>query len=185
MLTNYSHIVLDTCCVLNFCASGHLAEILKSIPAQVVVTEVVRSQELLTLQRVEENLESNATTFEEAINQGLIAIEDFGSESEEEAFINYVFELKDDGESATFAIAVSRNWAVATDDKRATSFFKRGFPQIKLLSSLDILKNYAAEAELTSVELKALLREVRTKGRYVPSQNHPLAAWWEANINSG
>lgn len=185
MLANYSHIVLDTCCVLNFCASGHLAKILKSIPAQVVVTEVVRSQELLTLKRVEENLEGDRTTFEEAINKGLIAIEDFSSPEEEEAFINYVFELKDDGESATFAIAANRSWAVATDDKKATSFFKREFPKLQLLSSLEILRNYAAEAQLAPAELKNLLQGVRKKGRYLPSQSHPLINWWEASISSG
>jgi predicted nucleic acid-binding protein len=183
MLTNYSHVVLDTCCILNFCASGHLIEILKSIPAQVVVTEVVKSRELLTLKRVEENSEISAITFEGAIGQGLISIEDFRSEAEENAFINYASELKDDGESATFAIAANRNWAVATDDQKATSFFKREFPQIQLLSSLDILKNYADEAQLAPAELEALLRGVRTRGRYVPNRKHPLAAWWEVSIN--
>lgn len=184
MLINYSHIVLDTCCVLNFCASGHLAGILESIPAQVVVTEVVKSQELLTLKRVEESLGSGSITFEEAINKGLVTIEDFDSEAEAEAFINYASELKDEGESATFAIAVNRNWAVATDDKKATSFFKRESPQLQLLSSLEILKNYADKAKLPPAKLKALLQGVRTRGRYLPSQNHPLITWWEASINS-
>ncbi|MEM9944899.1 MAG: hypothetical protein AAF810_02420 [Cyanobacteria bacterium P01_D01_bin.36] len=184
MLTNYSHIVLDTCCVLNFCASGHLAQILESIPAQVVVTEVVKSRELLTLKRVEESLDADGTTFEEAINKGLVTIEDFSSEAEAEAFINYAFELKDDGESATFAIAVNRNWAVATDDKKATSFFKREFPKLQLLSSLEILKDYAIREKLSSSDLRTLLRGVRKRGKYLPGQNHPLITWWEASINS-
>jgi putative transposase len=54
MEINHSHIVLDACCMLNFCASGHFIEILKSIPAQMVVTEVVRDKELITLQSLKD-----------------------------------------------------------------------------------------------------------------------------------
>ncbi len=42
----HSHIILDACCVLNFCASGKLLEILKSIPAKVAVTQVVQEDPL-------------------------------------------------------------------------------------------------------------------------------------------
>ena len=164
MLINHSHLVLDACCVLNLCASGHLIKILKSISAQVVVAEVVSSKELITLKRVEECIENDLDTFEGAISQGIIEIEDFITESEQNDFINYAFQLGDDGESATFAIAANRNWAVATDDKRAISFFSREASKIQLLSSLDILKHYADETQLPPLELNTLLREVRYRG---------------------
>jgi hypothetical protein len=45
-----SHILLDACCILNFCASGKLLDILNSIPAQFVITLVVQERELKTLQ---------------------------------------------------------------------------------------------------------------------------------------
>ncbi len=115
MEIKHSHVVLDACCVLNFCASGYLIEILKSIPAQFVVTEVVRERELLTLQRLKEENNEDYIQFEMAIEKGLLLVVDFDSEIEEETFINYVFELGDDGESATCAIGVHREWAIATD----------------------------------------------------------------------
>lgn len=40
-----------------------------------------------------------------AIEQDLLLVIYFESEAEEETYINYVFELGDDGESATCAIA--------------------------------------------------------------------------------
>ena len=123
MEIKYSHVVLDACCVLNFCASGHLIEIIQSLPAQVVVAEVVRERELLTLQRLENESNEDTNQFEAAMEKGLLAVTDFNSGSEEETFVNYVFELGDDGESATCAIAVHREWAIATDDKKAISFF--------------------------------------------------------------
>jgi len=183
MLVNHSHLVLDACCVLNFCASGHLINILKSISAQVVVAEVVRSQELITLKRVEAGVNSDVDTFEGAVNRGLIEIEDFITESEQNDFINYAFQLGDDGESATFSIAKNRNWAVATDDKKAISFFNQEGHEIQLLSSLDVLKYYADKTQLTPVELKTLLGDVRCRGKYVANKNNPLRGWWEKSIN--
>jgi len=97
MEIKHSHVVLDACCVLNFCASGYLIEILESIPAQVVVTEVVRERELLTLQRLRDERNEDVSKFETAIEKGLLSVIDFDSEIEEETFVNFVFELGDDG----------------------------------------------------------------------------------------
>jgi len=179
MEINHSHLVLDACCILNFCASGHFIEILKSIPIEVVVTEVIREKELITLQRLKDKENTGAIQFEQAILQGLILVVDFESELEEEAFVNYAFELGDDGESATFAIAINRGWAVATDDKKAISFFQREAPNLEILSTLEIVKNWSEEANLTPTELRTALKNIRTIGKYLPPRNHPLLVWWE------
>ncbi|WP_227498540.1 hypothetical protein [Synechococcus sp. PCC 7336] len=120
---------------------------MKSIPARVVVTEVVREKELIALKRLEEEENESAAQFETAIIQGLLGVVDFESESEEEAFVNYAFELGDDGESATCAIAIQRGWAIATE-----------------------------------IELRTVLDSIRTKGRYIPSRNHPLLSWWQTSM---
>jgi predicted nucleic acid-binding protein len=128
---------------------------LKSIPAQVVVTEVVREKELITLQRLKDEENEGAIQFETAITQGLLSVVDFESESEEEAFVNYAFELGDDGESATCAIAIHRGWAIATDDKKAIAFSQKEAPHLQVVSTLEIIKNWAEEANLASPELRA------------------------------
>jgi predicted nucleic acid-binding protein len=174
-----SHVVLDACCVLNFCASGHFIAILKSIPGQVVVTEVVRKKELITLQRLKDEETEAAIQFETAITQGLLLVVDFESELEEETFVNYAFELGDDGESATCAIAIHRGWAIATDDKKAISFFQQEAPYLQILSTLQIIKNWAEKVNLASHELRTVLSAIRTQGRYIPDRNHPLLSWWE------
>lgn len=145
----HSHVVLDACCILNFCASGHLLEILQSIPAQVAVTQVVQEEELKTLQRIENEENEGALQFEVAIAQGLLIIVDFESEEEAESFVNYATVL-DDGESATLASAIYRGWAIATDDKRAISLIKREASHLQLFSTLDIIKHWSEEASLDS-----------------------------------
>jgi hypothetical protein len=179
MHIQHSHIILDACCVLNFCASENFLAILKAIPAQVVVTEVVRQQELKTLQRLEGEANEGVIQFETAIKQGLLVVVDFESEVEEETFVNYAFELGDDGESATGAIAVHRGWSIATDDKKAISFFKQMAPNLQILSTLEIVKHWSEIEDLGSTELKTTLNSIRVKGRYAPHKNHPLLQWWE------
>ena len=179
MQIGHSHIVLDACCILNFCASGHFIAILKSIPAEVVVTEVVRQKELITLQRLKNEENDSVIQFATAITQGLLLVVDFESAFEEETFVNYAFELGDDGESATCAIAFHRGWAIATDDKKAISFSQKEAPHLQVLSTLEIIKNWSEQTNLTSTELCNILGAIRTKGRYTPHRNHPLLNWWE------
>lgn len=179
MKIKHSHVVLDACCVLNFCASGHLIEIVKSIPAQVVVTEVIRERELLTLQRLADESSEDINQFESAIEKRIISVIDFNSESEQETFVNYVFELGDDGESATCSIAFHRSWAIATDNRKAISFFQKEAPHLQILSTLELVKNWAETGKLSSATLRSVLTSIRTKGRYIPHCHHPLLRWWE------
>jgi predicted nucleic acid-binding protein len=174
----HSHLLLDACCVLNFCASGQLLAILKSIPVQVAVTQIVRDKELKTLQHLEDEENDSATQFEAAIAQNLLIIVDFESEEEAESFVNYAANL-DDGESATGALAFHREWAMATDDKRAISFFRKETPQIQILSTLEIVKHWSEEAGVDSQTLRDALNLIRVKARYMPHKSHPLLSWWE------
>jgi predicted nucleic acid-binding protein len=179
MPVNDPAVILDACCVLNFSASGNLVPILQSLPAQVVVTQVVRERELLSLQRMSDANHDAANQFDAAIDQGLLLVEDFANDREAESFVNYASVLGDDGESATCAIAVHREWAIATDDRQAISFFQREAPHLQILSTLEIIKHWSEVTTVTSAELRSALLNIRTRGRYVPHRNHPLLSWWQ------
>ena len=179
MPVKYSHVILDACCVLNFSASGKFIQILHSLPAQGVVTKVVRDRELLSLQRLTDENPEDANQLEEAINQGLLLVEDFVPGREAETFVNYASVLGDDGESATCAMAVHRKWAIATDDRQAISFFQREAPHLQILSTLEIIKHWSVVTNVPSAELRAVLSHIRTRGRYVPHRSHPLLSWWQ------
>ena len=177
MKITHSHIILDACCILNFCASGQFLAILKSLPAEIVVTTVVQERELTTLQKLQEEENDAVLEFETAITQGLLKVVDFASEEEEESFVNYAADL-DDGEAATFAIAVHRKWAVATDDDKAIKFIKRIFPNLQILSTPKIIKHWSEQERIDFSVLSKVLNTIRIKGRYIPPKNHPLRNWW-------
>ena len=83
MYIRHSHLVLDACCLLNFGASGNFLAILQAIPAQVVVSEVVKDQEIKTLQSLEDDENEGILQFDKAIESGLLLVVDFASEAEE------------------------------------------------------------------------------------------------------
>lgn len=184
MYIAHSHILLDACCVLNFCASSKFLAILESIPAQVAVTQVVHERELRTLQRLKDEENEGAIQFETAIAQNLLTVVDFKSEEEVESFVNYAAILRDDGESATCAIAVHRGCAIATDDKRAIAFFQQTASYLQVLSTPDIIKHWSEEAGVDSPALRDVLNAIRVKGRYSPDRSHRLRSWWEAASNN-
>ncbi|MGM3305077.1 hypothetical protein ACSQ6I_03675 [Anabaena sp. WFMT] len=149
MQITHSHVLLDACCVLNLCATGQFLAILKSLPAEIVVTTVVQERELNTLQRLQEEENYAVLEFEEAIQQGLLKVVAFESEEEEESFVNYAVDL-DDGESATCAIAVHRKWAIATDDRKAISFIQKEAPYLQILSTPEIIKHWSEKESIDS-----------------------------------
>jgi predicted nucleic acid-binding protein len=174
MLIKNSHLLIDTCCLLNLCASGELLNILQviSISVQAAIVEEVKQE----LQKIE-----NIEHFEIAIKQNLLLIVDFQSDVEETAFINYASEI-DDGEAATGAIAINRNWAIATDDKKAAKFLSQESPYLQIVSTPEIIKYWSKIANIESSKLSNVLNEIRVKARYCPDKNHSLKSWWEMAI---
>lgn len=176
MQINHSHLLIDTCCLLNLCASGELLNILQviSISAQATIVEEVK-RELLEIENIEQ--------FEDALKQGLLSIVDFESEAEETTFVNYAVNL-DVGEAATGAIAINRNWAIATDDKKATKFLSQESPSLQIISTPEIIKYWSETANIDPLKLGNVLQEIRVKAKYFPNKNHLLKRWWETVINN-
>ncbi|NEQ99343.1 MAG: hypothetical protein F6K30_21990 [Cyanothece sp. SIO2G6] len=184
MQLRHSHVILDTCCILNFCASGHFLDILKSIPAIVTVSDVVKTQELLTLKRVEGGESEGPSQFEQAIAKNLLTVVDFESDAEMETFIYYTAEMGDDGESATSAIAFHRNWAIATDDKKAIKVLQKEAPLIQIVTTPDIIKHWSETTSLKAAELRKALQSIRITGKYMPPRQHPLLQWWQQTMSA-
>jgi len=180
MMINHSYLVLDACCLLNIFASDRGIDILKALPVQRVVTQVVCDDELKTLQSLDDGTnEEGAEQFQLALTQGLLTVVDFETEVEAESFLNYIAENLDDGEAATCAIAFQRKWAIATDDKKAISFTKKEAPQIQIISTLELVKYWSDEVNPDLNDLRLALETIRFTGKYIPHKRHPLYAWWK------
>ena len=114
---------------------------------------------------------------EQAIEEGIIKIAELEG-SEAETFVNYAAGLGDDGEAATCAIAFSRGWAVATDDRAAIRFVEREAPRIQVVSTLELVEHWANQTKKSPDSVRQVLIQIRDIGGYFPGTRHPMYAWW-------
>jgi hypothetical protein len=63
--------------------------------------------------------------------------------------------------------------------ERRSAFFQREAPHLQILSSLEIIKHWSVVSNVATAELREVLWNVRTRGRYVPHKSHPLLPWWQ------
>jgi hypothetical protein len=164
----HSHLLLDTCCLINAHVTGLLADIVRSLPAQVVVVEDIRRE----VQRFD---------LQPYLDQGVLLLDDM-AEHEAELFLRLLVEGGlGDGEAAVGAVAISRSWAIATDDQPAQSFFQRRAPHIQIVSTPELLRHWAMVCACEPAVLRQTLQLVEVGGRFRLGAQHPLRSWWEAS----
>lgn len=172
-------LVFDACVLINLHASGRLGEIIRSIPQPTLVTETVRSLELLQTDALDA-LNPEGDRLGDLISSDRLTVVDFVGDDETGLFIDFAAAIGDDGEAASLAVAVSRGFAVVTDDRKARQFGERETPSVPLVDTLQILEHWAADGVVPLDEVREALTNVKVHGHYVPPHSHPLFPWWES-----
>ena len=179
----FSHdcIILDACCIINLYACRQMRAILETIPKNLAVAAYVKDQEVLNIYSGPlDNVEASSELIElqPFIDDNLLLLVDIENEGEENMYLNFAARL-DDGEAITGAIAVNRNWAIATDDLASIKLFQKSAPQIALVSTLDLVKYWVDTKNPNENIIREALLNIRVRGRYEPHRNHPLNEWWQ------
>ena len=181
MLINHPKLVLDACCLINLHVSGRLGELIRALPVRVAVSEIVWEQEVPTLRRaLDEGLggQGGAYDTQRGVAEGLIDVLQFQSD-EADAFVEYAAELRDDGESATCAIAFARRWAIATDDRAAIRLIERRAPETQVVTTPELVKHWVESTDPSPEAVRRVIERIQEIGRYQPPRSHPLWAWWD------
>jgi predicted nucleic acid-binding protein len=179
----FSHdcIILDACCIINLFASSQMRAILEMIPKSLSVAAYVKDYEVLRIysgpiDNVQDSFE--LIDLQPFIDDNLLLLVDIETEVEANTYINLAEKL-DDGEAITGAIALNRNWAIATDDSASMKLFQSNVPDIALVSTLDLVKYWVDTNEPNEDIIRETLLNIRVRGRYQPHRNHPLNEWWQ------
>jgi len=179
-------IILDACCIINLYASRQFGHILGALPTSVAVSTYVQEKEALkiyggpdehVMQREEQ------IDLQPFIDRGLLTAVSPESEAENVTYVNFAASL-DDGEAITGAIAVHRNWAMGSDDRKAISFFAKAAPHLQMLSTLELMKQWVDTTDVPADIVYAALRNVRTRAKYEPHSKHPLHHWWRTYLEN-
>jgi len=176
-------IILDACCVINLYASGYMRNILESIPKQFAIAAYVRYNESNRIYSGPPNdpiKETELLNLQPLVDDELLQIVSPENEAEENTVIDLSSSRAiDTGEAITAAIAMHRQWSLATDDRGAISFFIRNIPQLHLISTLDLLKHWVDTMYPQPSIVSAVLENIHNRARYKPHNTHCLYRWWE------
>ena len=171
-------LLLDASCLLNLYATGRIAEIAAALPWQLAVVDYVLEHETLYIRATggyEESGETVPVDLSPIIEGGLLLVVRLEGPGEQAHFVELAADL-DDGEAMTGAIAINRGLAVAIDDRKARRVLGEKAPELRLLSTLELLHLWSAA--VPDEEAGRALRAMRYGARYVPGQRDPLYAWW-------
>jgi len=153
-----------------------MEEILRAAPTDNTVTAYVAEKEALTIQGEDGD---EAIDLESMISAGLIQIVTLETEIEHETALTIVAAVGGQGEAETGAIAIHRNWCMATDDKKARNFLARMSKELQIIYTLEIVKHWADSCAIPDTELRTVLQNIHIGGNYSLKKSHPLYDWWQ------
>jgi len=180
-------LLLEACCLLNLYATDRLREIAVTPPHRLGVAQYVLAQESLYVRRPvpsaarEERIRIDLSSL---VREDLVQVLHLEHPLEERLFVDLAA-LVDDGEATTGAIALNRGYAIAMDDRKARRVFTEHMQTVRLISTLEIMKNWADRATVSNAELRAAMVRIRSGTGYVPSKRDPLYDWGRKLTYSG
>lgn len=177
-MSNPPWVILDACCIINLYASEYMLAILSGLTQSVAVAAYVERTESLYVLPNDTTHPLEKIDLQPAIAQNLLTVVDVDSSAEADLFIDLAAALGDDGEAVTAAIAVQRIWQMATDDRKTTNFLRRQFPELKLLSTPELVKIWVDTQSPDPAECRVALQNIQRRGSYTPAKNHLLYTWW-------
>ena len=119
--------------------------------------------------------------FDSLIQSTLVTICELENEMEEELYVDYSSQLGN-GEAMSIAIAQSRGYFLATDDRKARRIFLEAVTNPAFLHSTSgLIRDWAESNLIPSDRLKAALLNIKHRANFIPRRIDPNFQWW---INS-
>ena len=179
-------LILDASTVICLYASGKMADILRDVPPQITVAGYVAQHETQYISSPADasgQKQKIPIDLSPIIREGLINIVDPQGEQEAKIQLSLAARIRGMGEVVTGAIAISRNWGIVVDDRKARRLFYEMAPQIQLLYTLDLVKNWIDIHQPDHEEILEALNRIREGAAFVPGKQDPNHAWWEKILN--
>ncbi len=164
----HPYIVLDADCTISLAASGQMKSVIANMPCKAIVTRYVHRNEILR------------ANLQPLIDEQVLTIVDLAPD-EENTMVDLAAIGLDNGEASAGAVAFHRNWAIGIDDGSARKYLAKRYPQIQLISVVELVKNWIDLTNPPSANVKSMLKDIEEKGGYKPGPKHPLCSWWITN----
>ncbi len=171
--------IIDTCCLIDLLASGHAEGVLRACGHAWHLSVAVQSE----VQFIRHLDPANSTKFilvpvdlTALISAGVLTVCQPDVQAELDLFVQYATQFRSDGEAMCLALAESRGWIVATDDKKAIRIGQQ--VRLTVLSSPQLLKMWAEITQPDQPTLVKALKDIELFAQFRPNSAMPDCQWW-------
>jgi hypothetical protein len=165
----------DACFLLNLVATGRGKEILEGVDLRLVSHREVMSEALYLVEWDAEGRRLQAPVDLHALAP-LLESRDLTAAGR--GVLVAAAEYLTDRDARTVALAVQAGLPLATDDRRIRRIVALHFPELHLVSTLELLKDATERMKLSTAEVGDLLRRLRDRGNFAPPRDDPPSGWY-------
>lgn len=169
-------VLLDTSVLLNLLASGEIESIFRTLNNRWLICAAVE-KESLYLRTDDPHNPFDPVTLVPLFSAKLLEVCDVESGAEAQLYVNYSTQL-DDGEAMSMAIAISRGYYLATDERKARRIFLETNVADRLSCTSTIVRAWVETAAISSIKARQVLHEIIRKARFFPSATDENLNWW-------
>lgn len=150
--------IFDTCVFINLIASDLFGDILASRSVSCYVVEHVVQESLYVRRSASEyrGVAREPISLLPYVQSGILQIVRLESEFEQSLFVDFAAQV-DDGEAATLALAIARNWQMVTDNKKVAKLCQQFRPNPPCLSTLEIVHAWSKDQGIGRDEVADVL----------------------------
>jgi predicted nucleic acid-binding protein len=171
-------VVLDTCCLVNLAAIDGTLECLAKFGFIWYVPTAVQAEGIFI--RVDtDSREVRRIDIEAALSAGTVQVCAPADDAEYALYVEFALSL-DDGEAMALAIAKSRGWKLATDDRKAR--ITAAAVGVTVVTTPELLERWASQTGSSRVEIAGALRRIETLARFAPFDDSSASQWWRKFI---
>ncbi|MGD0043993.1 MAG: hypothetical protein ABSE84_26910, partial [Isosphaeraceae bacterium] len=116
------------------------------------------------------------------LNSGLLTACQPTASQEQTLFVQYATQFRSDGEAMCLAIAQSRGWLVATDDRKAIRVAEKG--GLTVVSCPQLVKAWVDATRPDTALVVQVLTDIQTLAQFRPNSTMPESDWWTGQTGS-
>lgn len=173
---------IDACCLIDLIASGHANAILQASEYTWHLPVAVKAEVKYILQ-YDPNQSGKLVSVEvdlgPLIESKVLILCQPDNDQELSRYTQFAVQFRSDGEAMCIALAESRDWTLATDDRKAIRIAKQS--GINVLSSPQIIRRWADVANPDRSILEKALQDIQLFAQFRPNTSMPEYQWWLDN----
>lgn len=170
--------VIDACCLVNFCAVDATLSFLGEFGLRWRLP-VAAQKEGMFIRVSPDSHETTRIDVDPAVQAGLVETCSPTDGAETDLYVLLAQDL-DDGEAMALAIAKSRGWMLATDDRKARR--KADELGVRTLTTPELMRRWAERNKRSRRAVEDALGRIETLARFTPARTAPEADWWRNHL---